>query len=321
MAQITLTVTASEKEIVSGIPFYITIEADEICNIYYTFDKSTPTTNSNIYVDKLYLTSEYPTLTVKLYATNGSDESNIYELKYGPSQPLNKRVPFSQTSEIAKKIKRDPYPFGTISSQPNVIFTDRGNNNRNIFDNTVDGYSNGYDADGYANNFTNLPYNIENYKIIYSTVNSKGETFPGVGNLPAEVIVELKKDRSEESSPNDKMFDPRAFVTYVDATDPNLGPEFVQSQAMSFEDPTVNDGSKLTGLRNTTAQLVRTSYSNDGTMTTYHFDSCANRWLIVKSKYARNKFIDNLSGYVLGRTNGAQYVKTWVPYIRRYVSG
>lgn len=321
MAQITLTITESEKEIVSGIPQYISIEADEICNIYYTFDKSTPTTNSSIYVDKLYLTSEYPTLTVKLYATNGSDESEIYELKYGPTLTANKRLPMSQTSATSTKKRRDPYPFGTISSQPDVIFIDRGNSNRNMFDGTVDGYSNGYDSDGYANNYTNLPYNIENYKIVYSTVNSKGESYPGVGNLPAEVIVELKKDRPEETNANDKMFDPRAFVTYVDANDPNIGMDFIQSQSMSFEDPTVNDGSKLTGLRNTTAQLVRTSYSNDGTMTTYHFDSCANRWLIVKSKYARNKFVDNLSGYVLGRTNGAQYVKTWVPYIRRYISG
>ena len=322
MSIINLTISNSSEEIISGVPVFVVVTADEISNIYYTLDGSIPTTDSDVFIDKIYLNSESPTITLKLYATNGSDESDVIEVKYFHINDENTRFPRSQTT--TKPNSKTPqllYPFGTTPNQPEGTFLVRSDNNQSIFDGTVDGYSNGYDADGYANNFTNKPFNTENYNIIYSTRNKQGESGPGIGNLPAEVIVELKKDVPEESDAGDKLFDPRAFVIYVDTTKPGLDDvDFIQSQFLTFEEPTVRDGNKLQGAHSSTANYIRSSYNaRKGTMTSYYYDSAANRWLIVNSKYIKNEFVTDLSNYILGRNDGSQYVRTWQPYMRRYV--
>jgi hypothetical protein len=319
---INLTISKSTKEITSGIPQYVTVEADDICNIYYTLDGTIPTTLSNVYIDKIYLNAENPTATLMLYATNGIDESDVIEQKFAHVRDENTRLPRAQTTTVPNsKTPQLKYPFGTTPNQPEGTFVISLDNGKTMFDGSVDGYSNGYNADGYANNFTNKPFTTENYDIVYSTRNAIGESGPGIGNLPADVIVQLKKDVPEESDAGDKLFDPRAFVIYVDTTKPGLEDvDFIQSQYMTLESPTVRDGAKLGQSNSSTANYIRSSYdARKGTMTSYYYDSAANRWLIVNAKYNKNQFVDNLSNYILGRNDGSQYVKTWQPYMRRYV--
>jgi len=51
MVVVTLTFTASEEEIVSGIPKFMTIESNIPATIFFTINGTSPTTNSPVYID------------------------------------------------------------------------------------------------------------------------------------------------------------------------------------------------------------------------------------------------------------------------------
>ena len=119
MSVISVTITESTEQIVSGKPKFITIETNIPANIYYTLDGADPTTMSDIYIDKIYLPYEQNTLIVKVFATNGVDESPIIENKYSHEYPENLRRPRTVTDSNSSKSKQ-LYPFGTNEYYPST---------------------------------------------------------------------------------------------------------------------------------------------------------------------------------------------------------
>lgn len=325
MALISITIEESQDQIVYGFPRFVTVTTDLSSNIYYTLDGTDPTILSDLTLSKIYIPSDKLEVVLKVYATNGIDESSIIEKRYLHQNVSNIRKYQSLTNTQPSE-NRQLYPFGTNEYYPTTNFINIAEGNSVVSDPLVDGYSNGYDVDGYEANFTNNEYTTENYKIIYSNRNSDGSYGRQVGTLPAEVIRKLQSTVPEETEITSNMFDPRAMVIFYDASKTtDSEPPIINSQFVSLERlETGADPAKLysTGLDspNVNGTFIRSSYDPlTSTMTSYYYDNVANRWMIVKAPYTPAQTINNLSGYVLGNGVGGRFVYQWLPYQRRYL--
>ena len=73
MAVITLTFTASEDEISSGIPKTITISSNVPATIYFTGDGSTPTTSSPIYTEEIVVPTGINAYVLSAFGVDGDE--------------------------------------------------------------------------------------------------------------------------------------------------------------------------------------------------------------------------------------------------------
>jgi hypothetical protein len=322
MSIISLTITESEEQIVSGKPKFILIESNIPANIYYTYDGSDPNTMSDIYIDKLYLPYEDNTLTVKIFATNGVESSSIIEKKYFHVFPDNMKRSKSITDSNSSSKNNLLYPLGTHEYYPSSQFLDLSNNGQVVYDPELAAIANGFNSQGIPDGYTNKEYNLENYKIKYSTTNYQNISSPGVGTLPAEVLIKLQEPDPDTSNAESSLFDPKAFVVYVDVDKLNPeDPPIIGNQFFSLEKPNTLDGSKLnaTGLDAPPVHgtWIRSYHDpRTNTMTSYYRDNVANKWLIMKAPYTPKNVIDSLAGYTLGGSN-SRHVYRWIPYMRR----
>jgi hypothetical protein len=65
---ITITLTPSDKEIISGIPQTLQIDTSTISTIYYTLDGTIPTPLSLVYIDPIYLPTDSGRIVVSIIA-------------------------------------------------------------------------------------------------------------------------------------------------------------------------------------------------------------------------------------------------------------
>lgn len=323
MALISLTIEESEEEIVYGFPRFVYVTSNISANIYYTFDGSDPDILSNIYLDSIKIPTEKLDLTLKIFATNGIDESAIIEKNYSHKSVNNiKRFP-SATNGQSSTDNSLKYPFGTNEFYSTTKFVNIGDTSSVIYNPELDGYSNGFDADGYSARFTNKEYNTANYKIVYTNKNNDG-TDKGIGTLPSQVTFKQKTTPPEESQMNTALFDPRALVIYLDATkQKDTDPPIITTQFMSLENLDIDPAKKYSSgidSPNVYGTFIR-SYHNpkDNTLTSYYYDNVANKWFITKSNYTPTNKPDNLSGYVMGRGEGGRFVYTWIPFQKRFL--
>ena len=77
-----LTATASENQLISGIPEYIVLTASQPANIFYTLDNTTPNIDSLIATAKVYLPSSGSSVILRAKAINMSEESDELVLEY-----------------------------------------------------------------------------------------------------------------------------------------------------------------------------------------------------------------------------------------------
>ena len=325
MVVISIAVTESVEEVAAGIPRFITIGSNIPSTIFYTLDGSDPTLMSAMYVEPIKL-SDTLKVTLKIYATNGVDSSPILTEEYQTNILENARLPHSATSQQAGTNIPSLYPFGTNTSQPDSVFLSPGEAGITINNPDLAQIPNGFDGSGNPNAFTNEPYTLENYSIVYSKTNSIGQTGDNIGNLPGKVTVETEPPAPEETNQFSNLFDPRAFVIFQDYRDQDPAePQHINKQFFILQDPNkVKDGSSYytVGLDAppVNGSFVK-AYSNprDGTVTYYYFDSWANRWIISKDKYVQNGTFDgNLSTmYADNRLSGSRYVYEWIPFARR----
>jgi len=179
-----LTFTASETEITSGVPEYVEIESNIPANIYYTINGSTPTTDSNIYVDAIYFPADgTPSFTLKAF---GVDADGYYGSIL--SQTFS-----ADTTEI------------TVSRfvDGEGIIVDAADETTNRED--------GFDADGAAIRFIDLDSDVINSLSVHSKMGRAGieEGTQVEVNIPSP---------TETSNPYDDQFEgfssPRYAATF-----------------------------------------------------------------------------------------------------------
>jgi hypothetical protein len=323
MAIITLSILASEDQIISGIPRSVSLETNIPSTIFYTLDGSVPNLFSKIYTSAIILPTNSGSITLQAFASNGIiNSATIVEL-YTVNILNNARLPHSTTSAQPGINLPNLYPFGDNSPQPNTTFGNPADAGVVVDDPSLPEISNGFGADGYANNFSNEPYDITNYSIIYSITNHEGETGKGIGNLPGNVSFEEPTPPPETTDQFTNMFDPRALVIYqdVDKENPN-DPPSINKQFFVLEDPNkTRSGAQYfnAGLDSppVNGTFLRQHYNpRDNTLTHYFYDSWANKWIISKAQYnPTGTFDGNMSGVMAGK-NG-RFVYEWQTFGRR----
>jgi hypothetical protein len=321
MAIITVTITESSIELVSGRPKFVTLAANVAATIFYTFDGSDPDTSSAIYLGgELDLPTNPATLIFKVFATDGTDSSAIIEREYRPDI-IEGRVSHDIVTTTDEGCN-DNFPYAThgpgitgqwlnVGPEDAIVDKDGG---PTLFD--------GYDgtATGTTTGGTDLP--LDEYLIRFSERNSRGEGGRGIGTMPSTTTVVLESAPAQSSNMNDKLFDPRAMVIYQDSREEPFDPNILQINRAQFslENPEkVKDGILLDtlaieGAPTPTGSLVRAHYNpRENTTTYYRFDSQALRWIIsIEPGVAQNPR-EGLSRIVFSsRRPGASKVFQWV---------
>lgn len=321
MAIISITITESSDQALAGIPRSVSISTNNHYSIYYTLDNSIPTTNSTIYTSTIFLPTDKLSITLKVLATDGT-YSTIVEETYVTNILVDARLPHSATDVPAGTNLPGLYPFGTNPIQPLGIYLSPGEASITVDNPDLTQLPTGYDGDGYLTGFTNEPYNLENYSVVYSTRDAEGQTGIGVGNLPANVKIQDGYPIPEESQQFSNLFNPRAFVIFQDfSKERSEDPPQINREFFSLEDPErIRDGVSYynSGLDAppVMGSFVRSHYNpRDNTITYYYLDTHANRWIISKSPYVPTGGFDgNLATVKFGRS---RFVYEWQNFARR----
>lgn len=325
MAVISVTITESSEQVVSGIPRSVSISVNVPSTIFYTIDGSDPTLFSDIYTSAIILPYDVLAVTLKVLATNGVDYSPIITEIYQTNMLQNARLPRSATDAQAQSNIQGLYPFGNPPIQPTTQYLNPGDAGVTVDNPALAETATGYDGNLNETGFTNSPYNLENYSIVYSTTDALGQTSRGVGNLPANVTVVSVPAPPETSDQNSSIFDPRAMVIFQDASTENPNdPPHINRQFFSLENAErARDGGNYynAGLDAppVSGSFVRSHYNpRDNTMTYYYLDTTINKWIISKAPYnPSGSFDGNLSGIISSREPGSKYVFNWIPFSRR----
>lgn len=323
MTVISLTITESTEQVVSGIPKTITITSSIPSSILYTLDGSTPTLFSNIYIGTIFLPFDQLSVTLSVFATNGAVSSPVIINTYTTNILDNTRLAHSATDAQANASIPDLYPFGTNPLQPTANYLNPGDAGINVNDPSLPTISSGFDSNSNPALFTNKQFTTENYDIVYTTKDAIGQ--PIIGNLPATVKIDNEIVAPEETEQFTSFFDPRALVIFQDFSkdDPN-DPIHINRQFFVLENSERSrDGNAFytSGLDAPSANgsFLRSHYNpRDNTITYYYLDTWTNRWIISKTPYQPTGTFDgNLSGIRSSNKPGAGFVFEWLPFTRR----
>jgi len=328
MVVISITITSSEEQVVSGIPRTITISTNVSASIFYTLDGSTPTLFSSIYVSPIFLPTNKLSITLKVIATNGVDTSPIVTETFITNMVdgTNARLAHSSTDAEAGDNLPGLYPFGTNPSQPNAGFENPADAGITVDNPALPSTSTGFDGAGTPNAFTNASFDTTNYSIKYSTTDWQNKSGHGIGTLPAQVTLEVGSAPPETTDQNSNTFDPRAFVIFQDVAseDPNSPPN-INRMHFSLEDPEkTRDGNNFytSGLDAPPASgsFLRSHYNpRTNSITYYYLDTWTNKWIISTAPYTPNGSWDgNLAGTkAMKGGEGSKYVFEWQNFPRR----
>lgn len=323
MAIISVIILESSDQAVAGIPRSVTISTNVPATIFYTLDGTDPTLSSDIYIAPLVFSTDELKIELRVMATDGVTFSPIIIEEYQTNMLMNARLPHSATDAQAGANIPGLYPYGSNAPQPNAQFLSPGEAGITVDNPDLTQIPNAFDGAGNETTFTNSEYNLENYSIVYTTRDAIGQ--PTVGNLPANVKIEVPTDPPEETEQFSNLFDPRAFVIFQDYSKENLDdPPHINRQFFSLENPEkVRDGVSYfnSGLDSPPVMgaFVNSHFNpRDNTMTYYYLDTHANKWIISKTPFnPSNNPTNNLSGMVLSRNKGAGMVFQWMPFTRR----
>lgn len=325
MPVISVSITESEEQIVTGIPKSISISANIPSTIFYTLDGTNPNLYSTIYTGTIFLPTDSLSVILKVLATDGVDYSVVVTETYSSNIINNTRMPHAATDAPAGSRLDNLYPFGTNDIPPTTTYLSTGDAGITVNNTDLPSTPTGYDGFGSETGYTNNPYNTENYNIVYPTRDSLGQTKPGVGTLPGNVKIEQEPVIPEVTSQFTKTFDPRAFVIFQDFDQENPeDPSQVNRQFFSLEDPSKSrDGNSYytSGLDAppVSGSFLRAHYNpRDNTITHYYLDTWTNKWIISKAPFKPTGTFDgNMAGLALSRNRGNGLVFEWIPFTRR----
>lgn len=327
MAIISISIEKSLTEIISGIPKSIEINANIPCTIFYTLDGSDPNTFSEIYTGKIFLPREKSYINIKIFATNGIDNSPILSEEYFTSL-VNKniRAPFVGTSAEPDSYNYAQFPFGSASSTPDIVYNNGPTNHLSMSDGVSTQFPNAFNADGYPTNFTNNPYNRNYYPIAYNYKKEKG--LPKVGTRPAHIRQILENPIPEETEQFSKTFDPRAMVVFQrfedeDPSNPTqLNKRYYQQDRMEKD----RDASAYfiagADTQSFSGSFVRSHYNpRTNEMNYYYVDTNTRKWII--STQPHNPTGDaadgNFAGMFMDRAPGVGKIFQWNKFGRRHL--
>jgi hypothetical protein len=340
MAVISVTVTQSIEQVVSGIPKTVSITTNIPATIFYTLDGTTPTLFSTMYTGPIFIPFNQLLVTLSILATNGVDSSPVVVEQYMTDiVDSNARLPHAGTTAHAGEIIPDTYPFGTPPFQPRQEFTNPANSGVTVYNPAKPAQPTGFDGQGNPTAYTNKPYDTKHYQITYTNRNAEGDQGGNLGNIPGQVTLppgsigdtqpdpgQTSQQGPEETSQFTTMFDPRALVIFQDFSkeDPNDPPQ-INRQYFSLENPErVRDGTLYfnTGQDASapvSGSFVRAHYNpRTNTITHYYRDSWSNRWIISTAPYQPNANFDgSLAQTAMGIKSGAGVVFEWLPFTRR----
>ena len=337
MAVISVTVTQSYDQVVSGIPKTVSITTNIPATIFYTLDSTDPTLFSTIYTGPIFLPFDQLLITLKILATNGTDSSPIVVEQYITNiVDSNARLPHSATTAEAGSVIPDAYPFGTPPFQPQQGYLNPAESGSTVYNTALPATPTGYDGQGNPTGFTNQPYDITNYQIVYNDRDAEGNQGGNLGNMPGKTTLPYPSDVQpdpgqtssqgpEQTSQFTALFDPRAMVIFQDFSkeDPSDPPQ-INRQFFSLENPErVRDGTMYfnTGVDASappSGSFVRAHYNpRDNTITHYYRDSWSNKWIISTAPYhPTGTFDGNMAQSVMGSA-GAGKIFEWLPFTRR----
>lgn len=323
MAVISISTTQSGEELVAGIPRLVSIETNIPATIFYTLDGKDPDFFSEIYTGPITIPSNLNPVILKILASNGVDSSPIIEEVYSSNLLENARLPHAATDSPSQSLIPSNYPYGTPPIQPMGNYLNPGDSGQTVDDPSLPQIPSGFDGEGNFDGYTNDPYNLEYYKIIYSTTNSEGQYGNGIGNLPAKVVVQKPSAPPEETQEYTALFDPRALVIFQDVSNENPNdPPQINRQFFSLQKITDLDGSYLYNegpdTASPTASFVKSHFNpRDNTITYYYRDSVSNRWLISKTPYKPKPDTGILYNIFSPRSRQLGFVYPWRLWARR----
>lgn len=326
MPVISISITESKEQIVSGIPRFVTITANIPSLIFYTIDGEIPTVNSQQYVGPITLPTSKPAVILSAFASNGICSSPIISETYQTNRvSSNVRFSHNDTDTAPDSKIQEAYPYGNNGVNPDVLFKNPADVGKTADNPQKTSIPTQFDGSGNVTGFTNNPYNSQNYDIIYSTQDAQGRENCFTGNMPAKAVTEQGSPIPEETYETfTGTFDPRALVIFQDASkeNPNDPPSINREHIYLQNDETIKNGSMfyVCGWDSPPANgaFVRSFYNpRDNTITYYYFDSWACRWLISRQPYVPTGTYDgNLSG-AMAMSSSTNRVIYPPPFFRR----
>lgn len=312
MVVISVTVTASSEEVVSGIPKTVSISTNVPATIFYTLDGSQPTLYSTMYVGPIFLPYAKFVVVLNVLATDGVNFSPIITETYQTNiVDSNARLPHAATTARAAHISPPDYPFGTPPFEPKQEYLNPADSGVTVYDPSKPAIPGGYTADGYPTLYTNQPWNVLNYQIPYSTTNAEGETGPGIGTIPGRVYYPNQLANGlppaydgEETQQFTTTFNPRALVIFQDFSQENPeDPPQINRANFTLENvERARDGvyyfnSGPDGAPPPSGTFIKQHYNpRTNEMTYYYRDSWSNQWIISTAPFVPNgPFNGNLS--------------------------
>lgn len=330
MAVISISVTESEEQIISGIPVSVSISTNIPSMIFYTLDGTTPNFFSTIYTASITIPTGSPTIVLSIFATNGIENSAVLVETYQTNVlGQDARFPHSGTNACANSNQStiDPAPFGSPPIQPNQQFLGPGEAGLTVYNPEFPaGPPTGYDGSGAPTGFTNnqdkgIP--TKKFPIIYSDSDAEGMEGYGIGTLPLSTIVPPTAP-PERTDINSMTFDPRAFVIIQDLTkpvDPGLPPHINRMSFTLEKVEITREGNQYFNVGPdappVSGSFVRREFNaTNNTMKYYYIDTTQNRWIISTVPYtpAADQFNYASSMVSAMGSPGARNVYEWVTF-------
>lgn len=330
MAVISISITESPIQKVEGIPIAISVETNIPATVFFTLDGSDPDTSSSIIIDSLSLPTNQNSIVLKLFATDGVNNSPIITKEYGPTTEGLRR-PRDEISGLDAHKPKASFPYGSFNQGGPAIYGNTAG--ITVDDPEIEGIPGGFDGAGGVSHETDLP--LEEYQFKFSETNWIGERSAGLGTLPGGVKLFVPPPIHEDSVPsegtndaNKPLFNPRSLVIFQDGSEEPFDPAVghINRAFFSLEDPErARDGSAyhLTAFEGNIphGSALRQQYNpKNNTITYYYYDNRNARWIISKEPFTpTNPDVGNLSSISFGREKGIGKVFKWHTYQRRLI--
>lgn len=329
MPVITISIIRSPIELVAGIPRTIEFETNVPATVFYTLDGSDPDLYSSIGVGKISLPTDQNSITLKAFATDGTDTSPIVIFGYGPSWSANRNPRDKVIGLCVQPLPNDDgaSSFGSSSPNPYVKYGNIGG--ITVDSPNIDGPTDGFDGSGDNKSIANpdQEYNRQNYDIVYSTKTTTSGPMggPKVGNLPAQVRIQVPPPVNNYSDASSKLFDPKALVIIQDGRKPQEDPNMslINRQFFSLADnEKIRNGSMYftTGFEGnqTTGSFLRPQYnSKDNTWIFPYRDQETGRWIFSIEPVKKASTKNSMKQILLpSRKFGERKVFKWKPFKR-----